>query len=157
MSETIVYKGEDPKDERNEFISFFKEASIANFFFLEDKYFFKFIETGMIGNIYIYSHFRNDTTGVAVRYDYREGLFANIIKLVNGKIGLYDPQTWFYVEDLLRKKRLDCNVARGRCYNNSNFDTDYISSSMNEYANILKKYGDAVLKGDFSIFESERT
>lgn len=102
--------------------------------------------------------YKNQTTGVKVSFDVRENdISVYLIRLINGEIPDYleAPSRWFYLDNLVKLRSPATNVPRKK---GSDWLTpDDIDRILSAYADLLRKYGEDVLRGDFSVFsELER-
>ena len=143
------YYGKNEEDSRHSFFCYYENLCKEGFSFLKEAYCFQFIETRMLGNLYIACEFKNTTTGILFDYDRREGFHARVIELKNNEIGFYD-QRWHYVDELLTESTGPHQLLEE---DSSSIESGYLETTLNYNIYILKQYGDAVLRGDFTVFK----
>lgn len=148
--ESQFFYGKNKQDPRYSFFCYYECLCKQKALFLKELYSFQFIKTEMIGNLYIACEFKNNTTGILIDYDRREGLYVRIVELKNNEIGSYDPKRWHYVNKLVPKNLASSKLIKEDC---SSLDNGYIETAIDCNINILKQYGDAVLRGDFTVFK----
>lgn len=147
------YYGDNKNDSRNDFFYYYENLCKKKIHYIKSKYNFEFVQTEMMGKMYIASSFKNLTTGIFIDYDQREGLFVRIVELDNNEMGLYDIKRWHYVEELLINYSPEEKINKSNQFALSK--EEYIESTIDKYLDVLKKYGDPVLKGDFSSFRKK--
>ena len=102
--------------------------------------------------------YKNRTTGVKVSFEVRENeIFVYLIRLIDGEIPDYldAPSRWFYLDNLVKLRSPTTNVPRKE--GGDWFTPDDVDRFLSVYAELLKEYGEDVLRGDFSVFsELER-
>jgi hypothetical protein len=102
--------------------------------------------------------YKNRTTGVKVSFEVRENeIFVYLIRLIDGEIPDYldAPSRWFYLGNLVKLRSPTTNVPRKE--GGDWFTPDDVDRFLTVYAELLKEYGEDVLRGDFSVFyELER-
>ncbi len=99
--------------------------------------------------------FANNTTGIMCSYDIREGVKVSVVRLKGGELPRYSPENWFSVRGLLNiyeaDNKIDTKYLDERREINV-YDLKGIESVLMQYAEVLKKYGNIVMSGDFSVF-----
>ena len=102
--------------------------------------------------------YKNRTTGVKVSFEVRENeIFVYLIRLIDGETPDYldAPSRWFYLDNLVKLRSPPTNVPRKE--GGDWFTPDDVDRFLTVYAELLKEYGEDVLRGDFSVFyELER-
>ncbi|MFH1252433.1 MAG: hypothetical protein V1715_15235 [bacterium] len=132
----------------SEFENFFENLSQEKFKFLLEEYNFKFFGFIRSGTLYS-TKFKNATTGIVVSYEIGLDVRVYMIRLVNGEIGLYSLEHWFRVEELVSDSshiKIDQNILEDLPIQKA------LDEIFTQYSNILRNYGQDILRGDFSIF-----
>lgn len=97
--------------------------------------------------------YKNQTTGIKVSFELRENqIFVYLIRLINGEIPAYldAPSRWFYLDNLVKLRSPSTTLPRKEF--GDWLTPDDIDDILTAYASALKKYGEDVLRGDFSVF-----
>jgi hypothetical protein len=127
----------------------FEKLCKKKLIFLIKEYNFKFIETNGIRNVLIWTTFKNETTAIQPSYEIKDGFTCvYMIRLINGGLPRFSAHDYKYVQELAPEE-----------VNFKSYEHEYSSlkncweTVLTESANILRKHGVFVLRGDFSIFD----
>ncbi len=97
--------------------------------------------------------YTNATTGVEITFDPRENyILVSLIRLIGGEVVPYHvaPHNWLYLHELL-EARAPSTVIHGKKHGDWMTGPD-MERILSEYADALRRYGDDILRGDFSLF-----
>lgn len=98
--------------------------------------------------------YKNRTTAVKVTLELRENdIFVYLIRLVDGGIPAYldAPSRWFYLDNVVKLRSPSTTLPRKRF--GEWLTPDDIDHLLSDYADALRRYGEDILRGDFSVFE----
>lgn len=129
------------------FKNFLVDLSKSKFSFLESKYHFTYEGLKANDKLLFYEQlYKNNTTGVVINFDIKDGLRVYIVRLQNKEIGLYSSERWF-LADNLRDEKFEHKI----------FDisalTETVENPLTKYADLIEKYGEKLLRGDFAELE----
>jgi hypothetical protein len=97
--------------------------------------------------------YKNATTGIKVSLEPRENLvIVYLIRLADGEIPSYldSPSSWHYLDTIIAL-RAPTDAVKQKLPDEQLTASD-VERILTEYADALRKYGDDVLRGDFSVF-----
>lgn len=117
------------------------------------------IEHGDFGDLIKY---QNETTGITIYNEPRDGVFVILSRLVDGKIPDYPlqikadtPLNTYYLEDIISFKISKKSIGEkiGNYLRNLNFPHKLdLEKTLTKYATEIEEYAADILKGDFNEF-----
>jgi ribosomal protein L18 len=144
---------EKPSGESRDPFAFFKQATSEIFEFLITDFGFSYVNTVVYAPDCVIEY-RNETTGITVRYEWTSQISVSLIKLKreSNKV-LVDKRYSLLLLLEIRRPRTDPELFSGT---DKEWTNEFVEKLLREYASALKEEAWDILTGDFRIFAELR-